>query len=102
MMEADALLLLQGAEFNNQIPGKAYEYLRSRKPILALTQGEGATAQLVSDVAHAKVADINNVSEIQSAVESLRELAVDDAFDVSRYGRKNRSSQLVSILNSMV
>lgn len=43
---ADALLLLQAANCNHQIPAKAYEYLRMGLPILALTSAEGDTAAL--------------------------------------------------------
>ncbi len=45
MAQADLLLLLAEAQ-PYQIPGKAYEYLRAGRPILALTS-EGALAQLL-------------------------------------------------------
>jgi hypothetical protein len=48
MLDADALLLLQAANCNSQIPAKAYEYLRAGKPILALTDRAGDTASLLS------------------------------------------------------
>ena len=41
MLRADALLLLQAANCNEQIPAKLYEYLRARRPILALTDPAG-------------------------------------------------------------
>lgn len=44
MMSADALLLLQAANCNAQIPAKLYEYLRAGRPILALTDAAGDTA----------------------------------------------------------
>jgi glycosyltransferase involved in cell wall biosynthesis len=44
MLAADALLILQAANCNHQIPAKLYEYLRARRPILALTDAEGDTA----------------------------------------------------------
>lgn len=50
MMSADALLLIQGPLFRNQIPGKLFEYIRSGKPILALTSMIGATADLLENV----------------------------------------------------
>lgn len=44
MLGADMLLLFQAANCNHQIPAKLYEYLRSRRPILALTDANGDTA----------------------------------------------------------
>lgn len=44
MLSADGLLVLQGPSCNCQIPAKIYEYLRARRPILALTDAAGDTA----------------------------------------------------------
>ncbi|HEY7787908.1 MAG TPA: glycosyltransferase, partial [Casimicrobiaceae bacterium] len=44
MMRADGLLILQAANCNDQIPAKLYEYLRSGRPIIALTDPTGDTA----------------------------------------------------------
>lgn len=45
MMAVDGLLVLQAANCNNQIPAKLYEYLRAQRPILALTDPIGDTAE---------------------------------------------------------
>ena len=37
MLSADALVLIQDQKFNNQVPGKLYEYLASEKPLLLKT-----------------------------------------------------------------
>jgi glycosyltransferase involved in cell wall biosynthesis len=55
---ADALLLLQGAACNHQIPAKAYEYLRLRRPILALTPAESDTAALLDECGGATRMDL--------------------------------------------
>lgn len=47
MAAADILLLFQGQSCNNQIPAKAYEYLRIGRPILALTPSGSETARLI-------------------------------------------------------
>ena len=44
MLTADGLLVLQGSSCNCQIPAKIYEYLRARRPVLALTDATGDTA----------------------------------------------------------
>jgi glycosyltransferase involved in cell wall biosynthesis len=49
MLAADILLLFQAANCNHQIPAKLYEYLRSRRPVLALTDAAGDTAATLRD-----------------------------------------------------
>lgn len=44
MLQADALLILQASNCNDQIPAKLYEYLRCGRPIVALTDPIGDTA----------------------------------------------------------
>lgn len=44
MLQADALLLLQGNSCNRQIPAKLYEYARVGRPILGLVSGDTADA----------------------------------------------------------
>ncbi|MFZ5485076.1 MAG: glycosyltransferase [Pseudomonadota bacterium] len=48
MIRADTLLLLQASNCNTQVPAKLYEYLRAHRPILALTDPAGATAQTLA------------------------------------------------------
>jgi hypothetical protein len=77
MLESDSLLILQSASCSNQIPAKAYEYLRCRKPIIALTNLESDTGRLlrnygVEDIAaledYERVADVlsNHLQRLRS------------------------------------
>lgn len=50
MVAVDGLLILQAANCNNQIPAKLYEYLRAQRPILALTDPAGDTAEKLRSV----------------------------------------------------
>lgn len=45
MQEADALLVLQGLTSNPAVPAKLYEYLRARRPLIALVHPAGETAK---------------------------------------------------------
>jgi glycosyltransferase involved in cell wall biosynthesis len=45
MMRADGLLVLQASNCNDQVPAKVYEYLRTGRPVLGLTDPVGDTAQ---------------------------------------------------------
>lgn len=49
MLSSDGLLVFQGKPSNPAIPAKIYEYFRARRPILALVDTEGSTAQLLRD-----------------------------------------------------
>lgn len=74
---ADGLLLLQGPSCNHQIPAKTYEYLRLRRPILALTSHEGDTARLLRDTGGATIVDLMDEEALREAIPkfltSLRE-----------------------------
>lgn len=49
MMRADGLLVMQGANCNQQVPAKVYEYFRARRPILGLADPAGDTAVVMRD-----------------------------------------------------
>ena len=61
MLGADALLLLQAANCNDQVPAKLYEYLRANKPLLALTDPQGDTWAAV------RAADIDTLAPLDDA-----------------------------------
>jgi hypothetical protein len=50
MMRRDYLLLLLANDQPLQVPGKAYDYLSSERRILALTERDSATADLLKDL----------------------------------------------------
>jgi glycosyltransferase involved in cell wall biosynthesis len=66
MRQADLLLLL-AEDQPYQVPGKAYEYLRAGRPILALTS-EGALAQLLRRTGGAWVLDPSDDAGIAAAI----------------------------------
>ena len=103
MLTADALLLLQGEQFNNQIPGKAYEYLRSGKPILALTDKTGATAELIDPYEGVYIAGIQYIQEIKEQLLCLINnrggIRIDR--DIECYSRKSTTGRLANLLDEL-
>lgn len=101
MMQSDLLLLFAPHQYCS-IPGKAFEYLATRKPILCLAQ-DGATADLIAETGAGVVVPPDDVGAIKAAIEKHL-----DAFrkgpplinkrDVSRYERKALSAQLSGLL----
>lgn len=64
MLRADGLLILQASNCNDQIPAKAYEYLRCGRPIIALTDPDGDTAKLLRAAGMHNIARLDSVQEI--------------------------------------
>jgi glycosyltransferase involved in cell wall biosynthesis len=71
MLEADVLLVLQGRQFNSQVPAKIYEYLRTGRPLLALIDREGDTRRAVEQYDGVAIADIESTSEIKKKIFDL-------------------------------
>lgn len=106
--DASALLLFQAASCDHQIPAKAYEYLRLRKPILALTSDSGDTAALLREVGGATIVDITNeqhiYGELPAFLQRIRERShpFPDAQRIQRYARRNQAGQLSKCLSETV
>lgn len=67
MMRADALLVMQGDNCNEQVPAKVYEYLRARRPILCLADPVGDTATVMRDAGVEAIARL----ECADAIDAL-------------------------------
>ncbi|MGH8233163.1 MAG: glycosyltransferase [Rhodanobacteraceae bacterium] len=63
--QANALLLFQGSQFDQQIPAKVYEYLRIGRPIFALVGERGDTAALLRKTGGAHLVTSDSVPEIE-------------------------------------
>ena len=68
MLRADGLLVLQASNCNDQIPAKVYEYLRCRRPILALADPVGDTARLLERAGSRSIARLDSMGDIASEV----------------------------------
>jgi glycosyltransferase involved in cell wall biosynthesis len=107
MMRADGLLVLQASSCNDQIPAKAYEYLRCRRPIIGLTDPAGDTAGLLRKAGIHNIARLDSVEEI--AVELRRfldqvrrgqaSLPTDEI--IAEASRLRRARELASLLDQV-
>ena len=104
---ADALLLLQGAACNHQIPAKAYEYLRLRRPILALTPAESDTAALLDECGGATRIDLLDEAalhaQLPAFLESVRRGThpLPSIERVARYARHAQARDLAECLDEV-
>ena len=105
MMSADGLLLFQAAMCNHQIPAKLYEYMRAGRPILALTDPGGDTAQALRDAGTGTICEIADPADIARQLRlfvnglrdgTLRGTAGDVA---SRHSRRARTAELATLLD---
>lgn len=107
MMQADGLLLFQAAMCNHQIPAKLYEYLRAARPVLALTDPAGDTAEamrLAGSGTICRLADADDIERALSAfVAGLRDGSARGAAReaAARHSRHARTGELAQLLNEV-
>ncbi|WP_426071005.1 glycosyltransferase [Janthinobacterium sp. DSP2-3-3] len=92
MLAAHGLLLLQAANCNAQIPAKLYEYLRCRRPILALTDLAGDSA------AKLRHCGIDTIGQLASSGDCARALL--RFLELARQGRAPLASPTAIALQS--
>lgn len=96
MASTSGLLLIQGPLFNNQIPGKAYEYIRCNKAILALTPKTGSTGMLLQQVKGTEIAE--QVEQIKSAIKKMLLRNVNTDRVSTNFSRYAKTQQLDTLL----
>lgn len=108
MLEADALVVMQGANCNEQIPAKLYEYLRAGRPILGLADPGGDTARTLREVGYSHIAKLESADAIAALlpefVGELRggRLPVARRSEIDRHSRRNLTGRLAELLDAVV
>jgi FkbM family methyltransferase len=106
--KANALLLIVGpGEKNKSVyPGKIFEYLRLKKPILALSPNGSLVENLINDTKRGINVDFDDIQAIEEAILSLYinwernqeiEFKIDDKITI--FERKNITRQLVNLFD---
>ena len=103
MMRADALLVLQASNCNEQVPAKVYEYLRAGRPILCLSDPLGDTHGVLRRAGITRQARLDDLSSIADllhgfVVNGSRDLLA-SAEQVAAASRRARTSQLAELLS---
>jgi glycosyltransferase involved in cell wall biosynthesis len=107
MLDADGLLVFQATNCNHQIPAKLYEYLRARRPILALTDPQGDTAAVLRAAGIDTIYRLDSVADIVRGMrvflERLRagDAPVASSTAVGACTRRSRTRELAAILDSL-
>ena len=107
MMLADGLLVFQGYTSNPAIPAKVYEYLRARRPIFALVDAEGSTAQLLRNLGIESTAPMEDASLIEQSLmrflESIEKESYPELSDVQieSFSRSSLTREFARICNTL-
>lgn len=108
MLGADGLLIFQATNCNHQIPAKLYEYLRARRPILALTDPSGDTAgTLLNENIHS-IAALDNAEEIEKVLIKFLEEVTHNTYKlpnenaIKKYSRRSQAYELSELFDKLV
>jgi glycosyltransferase involved in cell wall biosynthesis len=106
MQTAHALILLQAANCNEQVPAKLYEYLRAGRPIVALTDSAGDTAEVLRRAGISTIAPLDDARAIARLVRDVI-FAIAHGIDrgpnataVRAASRLERTRELAAVLDS--
>lgn len=108
MLCADGLLLFQAANCNHQIPAKLYEYLRARRPIIALTDPAGDTARALRDANTGVIGRLDDADDIEAVIRRFLLDLEQGAFTpaggavIRQYERANTAARLAEVLDGVV
>ncbi len=108
MLGAGALLVLQAANCNAQVPAKLYEYLRARRPVLALTDAAGDTARLLRQAGIDTIGPLDDAKGIAAALERFLGLVAAGAAPLAPDGvirareRRALTVQLAALFDAVV
>jgi hypothetical protein len=107
MVAADGLLIFQASNCNHQIPAKLYEYIRARRPVLALTDPVGDTAGILAACGVDTVVRIDSTADIKRGLRRFLDLVSRNVAPVpgrgltERYSRRNQTGELARLFDTI-
>jgi hypothetical protein len=104
MLTADGLLIFQAANCNWQIPAKLYECLRAGRPIFALTDRHGDTANVLASEGVESIVSLTSKAEItEGLIKFLSGIRNRDQHtrSVQHHSREARTRELAHLLDSV-
>ena len=101
------LPLRKEPEYRAVLPGKLFEYLASRRPILGIGQTDGAMAKIIRDTASGVVYDWPDEEKIKAWIDFCWEEwcsgeIPDNSSSIGAYTRRNLTRKLASILDEVI
>lgn len=108
MLAADGLLIIQAENCNSQIPAKLYEYLRARRPILALTDINGDTAKKLLSLGINTIAQLDSKEDIAQKllefIRSAKKISTQTASmdKIMNNSRRAKTEELANLLDTVM
>lgn len=98
------LPLRKEPEYEAVLPGKLFEYLASRRPILGIGQTNGAMAKVIRDTGSGIVYDWDEETKIRQWIdfcweEFKNDELKDNTSDISQYNRRSLTRRLAGLLD---
>ena len=108
MLTVEGLLLFQGHDSNPAIPAKLYEYLRARRPIFAMVDSAGETAQALRATGVGTIVPLDSQRDIEVKlglfIEGIQKgtnaIASDET--IRLYSRQVQAQQLAHLFDQVV
>ncbi|HEX2927369.1 MAG TPA: glycosyltransferase family 4 protein [Ruminiclostridium sp.] len=109
LLKSDALLLIEpsGPGAEAFYTGKVFEYMNTKRPILASIPEHGAAAQLITDTKTGLVSDFNDIENTKKNLVHLYNCWVNSTNpvtpvmeEVKKFERKELTKSLVKVLNN--
>jgi glycosyltransferase involved in cell wall biosynthesis len=107
MLDADALVVMQGASCNEQIPAKLYEYLRAGRPILGLADPLGDTGRALISLGYPFVTPLEAADAIKAMLPAFVRALGDGRLPAAersvadRYSRRRLTGMLARLLDEV-
>lgn len=97
------LPLRREPEYAKVLPGKIFECLASRRPVLGIGQSDGAAAGVLAQTGAGEMFDWENICDVRAFVDTQWEAFLCGKVepvesDISHYERKSLTAQLVNLL----
>ena len=107
LVAADALILLQGAGANSQVPAKLYEYACAQRPIIGLVASGGDTRDLMLEMGYRGMAEPTNANEIADLIERLANqddicTYVIAPMRLMQYTRRQSSARMARVIENAI
>ncbi|CAL66760.1 glycosyltransferase family 4 protein [Christiangramia forsetii] len=106
--QASVLLLIEidSEETRGIIPGKLFEYMASKKPILAIGPEKWDAEKIISETEAGKVFSYSDASGIKNHIEFLFQQFMDDGIiskshNIEKYHRKSRTGDLANLIKQL-
>ncbi len=106
LLTSDALLLIvdEAKESSEIVPGKVFEYIGVKKPILAIAPLQGAIAKILSETSSGCAAEQNDVNTCAEFFLGLLRKSMNfspNTTAIQQYERREAAGKLAEVLNNL-